>query len=170
VAAWTGIPVEALTAADAVRLQRLPETLAVSVVSSYGMATEYYNYRLLCALYVARDRCAVELQPGSCWSSRVLSAAPCTLVLAVQQCSSLLQSSPFLGDCAASVVHWLLLLLQGRVAGQAEAVSAAARALQRAGAGLRDSRRPVATLLFCGPTGVGKTLLAKVPTPVQYSS
>lgn len=56
----------------------------------------------------------------------------------------------------------MLLLLQGRVAGQAEAVSAAARALQRAGAGLRDGRRPVATMLFCGPTGVGKTLLAKV--------
>ena len=41
-------------------------------------------------------------------------------------------------------------------------MSAAARALQRAGAGLRDGRRPVATLLFCGPTGVGKTLLAQV--------
>jgi len=48
------------------------------------------------------------------------------------------------------------------VVGQAEAVSAAARALQRAGAGLRDGRRPVAALLFCGPTGVGKTHLAKV--------
>lgn len=52
--------------------------------------------------------------------------------------------------------------LQGQVAGQADAVSAAARALQRAGAGLRDSSRPVAALLFCGPTGIGKTHLAKV--------
>ncbi len=56
----------------------------------------------------------------------------------------------------------LMLSAQGRVAGQAEAVSAAARALRRAGAGLRDRRRPVAALLFCGPTGVGKTHLAKV--------
>lgn len=39
VAAWTGIPVEALTAADAARLQRLPETLAVSALSCMSRPT-----------------------------------------------------------------------------------------------------------------------------------
>jgi len=47
------------------------------------------------------------------------------------------------------------------VVGQEEAVDATARAVKRALVGFRDRRRPLASLLFLGPTGVGKTLLAK---------
>jgi ATP-dependent Clp protease ATP-binding subunit ClpC len=46
------------------------------------------------------------------------------------------------------------------VIGQDEACAVVAGAARRAGAGLRDLRRPVANFLFCGPTGVGKTLMA----------
>jgi ATP-dependent Clp protease ATP-binding subunit ClpA len=48
-----------------------------------------------------------------------------------------------------------------RVIGQAEAVAAVAAAIRRARAGMKDPRRPVGSFLFLGPTGVGKTELAK---------
>ena len=51
--------------------------------------------------------------------------------------------------------------LAGRVFGQGEAVSAVAAAIRRARAGMKDPRRPVGSFLFLGPTGVGKTELAK---------
>lgn len=51
--------------------------------------------------------------------------------------------------------------LQERVIGQEAAVQAVAQAMRRARADIRDQRRPIATFLFLGPTGVGKTELAK---------
>src|ERR1700677_1237196 len=47
------------------------------------------------------------------------------------------------------------------VVGQREAVSAICKALRRSRADLKDPRRPIGTFLLLGPTGVGKTLLAK---------
>ncbi|KAL7538981.1 hypothetical protein ACHAWF_006261, partial [Thalassiosira exigua] len=51
--------------------------------------------------------------------------------------------------------------LTSRVKGQDRAVKSIARAVRRARSGLRDAGRPIASFLFCGPTGVGKTWLAK---------
>jgi ATP-dependent Clp protease ATP-binding subunit ClpC len=51
--------------------------------------------------------------------------------------------------------------LHKAVVGQHEAVDAITRAIQRSRAGLRNQRRPVGSFLFLGPTGVGKTLLAR---------
>jgi ATP-dependent Clp protease ATP-binding subunit ClpC len=51
--------------------------------------------------------------------------------------------------------------LHKRVIGQHEAVSAVARALRRARSGLKDPKRPMGTFIFLGPTGVGKTELAR---------
>ena len=50
---------------------------------------------------------------------------------------------------------------KGCVIGQNEAVIAICKALRRSRADLKDPRRPIGTFLFLGPTGVGKTLLAK---------
>jgi ATP-dependent Clp protease ATP-binding subunit ClpA len=58
-----------------------------------------------------------------------------------------------------SRLHQLTARLSARVIGQATAVATVARALQRARCGLKDPARPIATLLFAGPTGVGKTCL-----------
>lgn len=55
-----------------------------------------------------------------------------------------------------------------RVIGQHEAVAAVANALRRARAELRDTTRPIASLLFIGPTGVGKTELAKTVAAVYF--
>ena len=51
--------------------------------------------------------------------------------------------------------------LQQKVIGQNEAVATVARAIQRSRVGLKDPQKPIGTFLFVGPTGVGKTYLAK---------
>lgn len=52
-------------------------------------------------------------------------------------------------------------VLHQRVIGQDEAVEAVARAVRRARAGLKDPKRPIGSFIFLGPTGVGKTELAR---------
>ena len=52
-------------------------------------------------------------------------------------------------------------MLHERVIGQDEAVSAVAKAIRRARAGLKDPNRPIGSFIFLGPTGVGKTELTK---------
>jgi len=58
--------------------------------------------------------------------------------------------------------------LHRRMVGQDEAVRAVSDAVRLARAGLREGRRPVATFLFLGPTGVGKTELAKALAEAVY--
>ena len=60
--------------------------------------------------------------------------------------------------------------LHERVVGQAEAVSAVANALRRSRAGLSDPDRPIGSFLFLGPTGVGKTELAKALAEFMFDS
>ena len=51
--------------------------------------------------------------------------------------------------------------MQGRVIGQEEAITAVSNAILRARAGLKDVNKPIGSFIFLGPTGVGKTELAK---------
>ncbi len=51
--------------------------------------------------------------------------------------------------------------LHGSVVGQDEAIDAVSRAIRRGRAGLKDPDRPIGSFIFCGPTGVGKTELAR---------
>ncbi len=96
-----------------------------------------------------------------------------------QNSKSLLREEVTEGDIAEIISKWtgipisklvesekekLLLLedeLHQRVIGQTEAVTAVADAIQRSRAGLADPNRPTASFIFLGPTGVGKTELAK---------
>jgi ATP-dependent Clp protease ATP-binding subunit ClpC len=67
----------------------------------------------------------------------------------------------------------LLLLedhLHGRIVGQDEAVEAVAEAVRRSRAGLGDPNRPVGSFLFLGPTGVGKTELARALAEALFGS
>ncbi|NLX76125.1 MAG: ATP-dependent chaperone ClpB [Clostridiaceae bacterium] len=61
-------------------------------------------------------------------------------------------------------------ILQKRVIGQDEAVKAVADAVLRARAGLRDLNRPIGSFIFLGPTGVGKTELAKTLADALFDS
>jgi len=58
--------------------------------------------------------------------------------------------------------------LHGRVIGQEEAVVAVAKAVRRARAGLKNPNRPIASFIFCGPTGVGKTELCKALSAAYF--
>lgn len=60
--------------------------------------------------------------------------------------------------------------LRERVIGQEEAVASISRSVKRSRVGLNDPGRPIATLLFCGPTGVGKTELAKSLAACYFGS
>lgn len=58
--------------------------------------------------------------------------------------------------------------LHKRVVGQSEAVEAISRAIRRARAGLKDPKRPIGSFIFLGPTGVGKTELARALAEVMF--
>src|SRR3989344_1614159 len=60
--------------------------------------------------------------------------------------------------------------LHEKIIGQDEAVTNVSEAIRRARAGLKDPKRPIATFLFLGPTGTGKTELSKALAEVLYGS
>ncbi len=61
-------------------------------------------------------------------------------------------------------------VMQSRVIGQVEPIRAICKAVRRARAGLKDPHRPIGTFMFLGPTGVGKTLLAKTLAEYMFGS
>lgn len=70
---------------------------------------------------------------------------------------------------SAKLVH-LEDTLHRRVIGQQEAVTAVAKAIRRGRVGLQDPNRPIGSFLFLGPTGVGKTELAKAVAEAVFGS
>ncbi|HZS92041.1 MAG TPA: ATP-dependent Clp protease ATP-binding subunit [Chloroflexota bacterium] len=60
--------------------------------------------------------------------------------------------------------------LRARVIGQDEAIAAVSRAIRRSRAGLKDPKRPIGSFLFLGPTGVGKTELARALAAEMFGS
>ncbi len=60
--------------------------------------------------------------------------------------------------------------LHERIIGQEEAISSLAKAVRRARAGLKDPKRPIGSFIFLGPTGVGKSLLAKALAEFMFGS
>lgn len=78
-----------------------------------------------------------------------------------------------LGKLESSEMDRLVQLeveLTQRVKGQGRAVQSVARAIRRARSGLRDPKRPIASFMFCGPTGTGKTELCKTLAENYYGS
>jgi len=60
-------------------------------------------------------------------------------------------------------------ILHDRVIGQKEAVNAVSKAIRRARAGLKDPKRPIGSFIFLGPTGVGKTELARALAETMFA-
>ena len=123
---------------------------------------------------------AAELKYGKLTDlNRQLEAAEATLTQTLTNGKSMLREEVTESDIAEIISKWtgipisklvasemqkLLYLedeLHRRVVGQNEAVTAVADAIQRSRAGLADPNRPIASFIFLGPTGVGKTELAK---------
>ena len=61
-------------------------------------------------------------------------------------------------------------IIHKRVIGQNEAVEAVSKAIRRSRVGLQDSKRPIGSFLFLGPTGVGKTELSKALADTMFAS
>jgi len=61
-------------------------------------------------------------------------------------------------------------VLHSKVVGQDESITAIAKAVRRARAGLKDPKRPIGVFIFLGPTGVGKTYLARVLAEFMFGS
>ncbi|MBQ7364949.1 MAG: ATP-dependent Clp protease ATP-binding subunit [Clostridia bacterium] len=66
-------------------------------------------------------------------------------------------------------LRMLEAILSESVVGQPEAVAAVAKALRRAGSGIKEKRRPIGSFLFLGPTGVGKTALSGALAEAIYA-
>ena len=60
--------------------------------------------------------------------------------------------------------------LHKKVVGQEEAISSISKAIRRSRAGLKASKRPLGSFIFLGPTGVGKTALAKVLAEFMFGN
>ena len=106
----------------------------------------------------------------------------------LQQTSKMLKEEVDDEDVAAVVSHWTGIpvskMLEGerdklvrmedrlhrRVIGQEEAVSAVSNAVRRARSGLQDPNRPIGSFIFMGPSGVGKTELAKALAEFIFDS
>jgi ATP-dependent Clp protease ATP-binding subunit ClpC len=83
------------------------------------------------------------------------------------------QTNVPVGDLESNEKEVLLKLedtMHERVVGQKEAISAIANALRRARAGVVDSKKPIGSFLFLGPTGVGKTETAKTLADLYFGS
>lgn len=114
------------------------------------------------AIQLAAEAANAAKRVGSQWVTDVEVAAIVTEkthvpVAAVQQ------------DEADKLLH-LEEELHHRVIGQEVAVSAVASALRRARANMRSEKRPIASFLFLGPTGVGKTELAKATAATYFGN
>ena len=114
-----------------------------------------------------RDKMQVlSLKPGDSRRSRTVTAADIAWVVSAR-------TGIPVGRLTASERERLLHLeglLQAHVMGQPEAVQTAAEAVRRGFAGLRDEERPIACMLFTGPTGVGKTELCRALSEDVYGS
>jgi ATP-dependent Clp protease ATP-binding subunit ClpC len=75
-----------------------------------------------------------------------------------------------LADDEASRLLNMEEVLHRRIAGQEEAVKAISRAVRRARSGIKDMKRPMGVFLFLGPTGVGKTEMAKTLAEFMFGS
>ncbi|YAG04899.1 ATP-dependent chaperone ClpB [Nostoc sp. DSM 114167] len=132
---------------------------------------------------------AAELKYGTLTSlHRQLEAIEAELANTQRSGKSLLREEVTEGDIAEIISKWtgipisklvesekekLLHLedeLHRRVVGQEEAVTAVADSIQRSRAGLADPNRPIASFIFLGPTGVGKTELAKALAAYMFDS
>ncbi len=119
---------------------------------------------------------------------RELEAKESSLLEVQSQGLALLREQVTEADIAEIVARWTgiplnrlleserqkLLQLEGhlheRVIGQSEAVTAVAAAIRRARAGMKDPSRPIGSFLFMGPTGVGKTELARALAQFLFDS
>ncbi len=106
------------------------------------------------------------------WTTALKIDPPTVTVKDIAAVVSLITSIP-IQDVAESEAERLLKLeseITKHLIGQEHVIKAMAKALRRARSGFRDPRRPIGSFLFLGPTGVGKTEMAKVLAKYIYQN
>lgn len=109
---------------------------------------------------------------SSSWCKDKATGQPAVTAKDIQKLISDWTGIP-LAELAEEEIDKLLKLeerLHQRVIGQDEAVKAVAEAIRRGRAGLKDQKRPLGSFIFLGPTGVGKTELAKALAAIVFGN
>ncbi|BAU40557.1 ATP-dependent Clp protease ATP-binding subunit [Leptolyngbya sp. O-77] len=119
-----------------------------------------------------RDQAVGMIEPSSSPVSPDLAPAPTVTAEDIAQVVEAWTGVPVNKLTESESISLLHLeeRLHERVIGQDEAVKAAARAIRRSRVGLKDLDRPIASLFFSGPTGVGKTELTKALAAAIFGS
>jgi ATP-dependent Clp protease ATP-binding subunit ClpB len=155
------------------------EKSAIAAIRSTKVELETLTTRIEQAEREADYATAAELKYGTLKELTDRMVAQEAAVAALQGPGALLKEEVTADDIAGIVASWTGIpvnrLLEGetdklihmeerlhdRVVGQDEAIQAVSDAVRRARAGLKDPRRPIGSFMFLGPTGVGKTELAR---------
>jgi ATP-dependent Clp protease ATP-binding subunit ClpB len=155
------------------------EKAAIAAMRETKSEVEQLQVRIEQAEREADYATAAELKYGKARELEERMAAQEAAIAALQRPGAQLKEEVTADDVADIVAAWTGIpvsrLLEGeleklvhmeerlhdRVVGQDEAIAAVSDAVRRARAGLKDPRRPIGSFLFLGPTGVGKTELAR---------
>lgn len=150
----------------------IPLEYGSTTLFTYQALTEAYRLSNRYIHDVAQPRASVQLLESAAQRASGGVVNPSVVAQTIEQTLGIkvggnLQS----GDAQAEKDKLLHLeeLIHQRMINQAKAVSAVASALRRARAGVRNENCPIGTFLFLGPTGVGKTELAKSLAAVYFS-
>ena len=150
----------------------IPLEYGSTTLFTYQALTEAYRLSNRYIHDVAQPRASVQLLESAAQRASGGVVNPSVVAQTIEQTLGIkvggnLQSS----DAQAEKDKLLHLeeLIHQRMINQTKAVSAVASALRRARAGVRNENRPIGTFLFLGPTGVGKTELAKSLAAVYFS-
>lgn len=150
----------------------IPLEYGSTTLFTYQALTEAYRLSNRYIHDVAQPRASVQLLESAAQRASGGVVNPSVVAQTIEQTLGIkvggnLQS----GDAQVEKDKLLHLeeLIHQRMINQTKAVSAVASALRRARAGVRNENRPIGTFLFLGPTGVGKTELAKSLAAVYFS-
>ncbi|PZD70835.1 ATP-dependent Clp protease ATP-binding subunit ClpC [Acaryochloris thomasi RCC1774] len=144
------------------------------ILKEKGNATQKQDYSLARELRIRE----VEIQNKLQGDSQTLFSNPADLILPIvneEDIASIVASwtgVPVnkLTESESENLLQLEDILHQRIIGQEEAVKAVSRAMRRVRTGLKDPNRPIASFIFSGPTGVGKTELAKALASSYFGS
>ena len=101
--------------------------------------------------------------------SRNIRLSPLKILLTVVSMWTGIPVTQLGGDETSRLLH-MEEALHKRIVGQDEAIDTISKAVRRARAGLKDPRHPIGNFIFLGPTGVGKTELARALAEFMFGS
>lgn len=135
-----------------------------SLVEAYRLSSRYNND-------VAQPRASIQLLENSVQMASGGVVQPATMAATIEKTLGIKVGGDLSygnGQAERDKLLNLEQLIHQRMINQVNAVKAVASALRRARAGVRNENRPIGTFLFLGPTGVGKTELAKSLAAVYF--